>query len=350
MQRELVRDPAPDPLAHRAVADTAPRSAAPRRGRPSRTPSRRSRAAPRRTASRAPSRAAARRPCDEHAARSAVPSPNHAGRMIRACVQENTHGIARKSSIARDARRLARARAELQPGDLVERRRLVEEGVQISVAVDELAVRVARTRAPSRPSRRRTARAARPRRPLPPSSVETSTALPVSSSSRWAISGTEYFAESTSPCSVIFMRPATVPGGWAWMATLAGPPPRPTAPPRPWKNTHETPSGGQRLGDLGLRAVGRPAGRDVARRPCWSPSSRSSPPARRRPPAARRGTTAPRAARAACRRPPASVALGLEQRHDPQLGALAAGARRARSPSSAAAPRAGRRGTRSRSR
>ena len=74
------------------------------------------------------------------------------------------------------------------------------------------------------------------------SSVDTSTALPVSSSSRWAISGSENFADSTSPCSVIFIRPATVPGGWAWMARLAGPPPRPRAPPRPWKNTQRTPN------------------------------------------------------------------------------------------------------------
>ena len=69
----------------------------------------------------------------------------------------------------------------------------------------------------------------------------TSTALAVSSSSRWAISGSENLAESTSPCSVIFMRPATVPGGCAWIARLAGPPPRPSAPPRPWKKTHATP-------------------------------------------------------------------------------------------------------------
>jgi hypothetical protein len=73
------------------------------------------------------------------------------------------------------------------------------------------------------------------------SSVETSTALPVSSSSRCAIAGSENFADSTSPCSVIFIRPATVPGGWAWIARLAGPPPRPSAPPRPWKNTQRTP-------------------------------------------------------------------------------------------------------------
>ena len=73
------------------------------------------------------------------------------------------------------------------------------------------------------------------------SSERTSTALPVSSSSRWAISSTAYLAARTSPCSVIFSRPSTVPRGRARMATLVGPPPRPTAPPRPWKKTQLTP-------------------------------------------------------------------------------------------------------------
>ena len=76
---------------------------------------------------------------------------------------------------------------------------------------------------------------------MAPSSVVSSTALVVSSSSRWAISVTENFADSISPCSVTFSRPATVPGGWARIAMLLGPPPRPTAPPRPWKNCHGTP-------------------------------------------------------------------------------------------------------------
>jgi hypothetical protein len=68
-----------------------------------------------------------------------------------------------------------------------------------------------------------------------------SVALAASSSSRCAISATAYFAVSTSPCSVIFSRPLTVPGGSAWIAPFVGPPPRPIAPPRPWKKTQLAP-------------------------------------------------------------------------------------------------------------
>ena len=168
----------------------------------------------------------------------------------------------------------------------------------------------------------------------------------VSSSSRWAISATEYLAASTSPCSVIFSRPATVPGGWARIATFVGPPPRPSAPPRPWKKTQRTPCAREHLGERRSARGRSPSRRRRSRRPCWSPSSRSSPPARRRPRAARRGRPA---ARAACRIVAGGVAqrlAGLEQRHDRAARALAAGAREARSPSSAAAPRAGRPGPR----
>ena len=50
------------------------------------------------------------------------------------------------------------------------------------------------------------------------SSVLTSAALVDSSSSRCAISASENFADSISPCSVTFRRPATVPGGCARIA------------------------------------------------------------------------------------------------------------------------------------
>ena len=46
-------------------------------------------------------------PCSSIAADSAVPSPNQAGSTIRACVHENTHGIARKSAMSRVSRRRA---------------------------------------------------------------------------------------------------------------------------------------------------------------------------------------------------------------------------------------------------
>jgi hypothetical protein len=45
----------------------------------------------------------------------------------------------------------------------------------------------------------------------------------------------------TSPCSVIFTSPSTVPKGSAMIASYVGPPPRPTEPPRPWKKRRRTP-------------------------------------------------------------------------------------------------------------
>jgi apolipoprotein N-acyltransferase len=42
-----------------------------------------------------------------------------------------------------------------------------------------------------------------------------------------ATAGVPYLDAMTSPCSVMRMRPATVPCGWARMASNAGPPPRP---------------------------------------------------------------------------------------------------------------------------
>ena len=204
-------------------------------------------------------------PCSSIAASSALPSPNQAGSTIRACVHENTHGIARKSSMSRVCLALRRARAELQPRDLVDRRGGVEE---------RLEGRDRRRRAP-RYSVGRAARhlghdravALEPRRVRARRRLERARPAPRCRSAR-ARGGrspaSENFADSTSPCSVIFMRPATVPGGCAWIARLAGPPPRPTAPPRPWKNTQRRPWRSQLLGERDLRAVGRPAGGDVA--------------------------------------------------------------------------------------
>ena len=45
------------------------------------------------------------------------------------------------------------------------------------------------------------------------------TAAVVNSKLRWAISSRLYFDETTSPCSVILIRPATVPGGCARIAS-----------------------------------------------------------------------------------------------------------------------------------
>ena len=127
---------------------------------------------------------------------------------------EKTHGIARRSSIAgvaspRLAGREPSRRREISSTG-VDR---VEERDEVRVAVDERRGRRRAERSAIRSitllGRRRPVRA-RPRRRA--SGSATSAALAVSSSSRWAISGTAYFAASTSPCSVIFSRPRDRPG------------------------------------------------------------------------------------------------------------------------------------------
>ena len=72
-------------------------------------------------------------------------------------------------------------------------------------------------------------------------------------------------ADSTSPCSVIFMRPPTVPGGCAWIAAVGRPA---AAAERAAAAVEEHPRDAvalELLGERDLRAVGRPARRDVAR-------------------------------------------------------------------------------------
>lgn len=45
--------------------------------------------------------------------------------------------------------------------------------------------------------------------------------------------------EHDLPCSVNLNLPSTECGGWARIAVLVGPPPRPSAPPLPWKSQFE---------------------------------------------------------------------------------------------------------------
>ncbi len=55
-----------------------------------------------------------------------------------------------------------------------------------------------------------------------------------------AMSGRPNLKRIISPCSVTRKRPATEPGGCDRIAAWAGPPPRPTVPPRPWKSSNST--------------------------------------------------------------------------------------------------------------
>ena len=55
-----------------------------------------------------------------------------------------------------------------------------------------------------------------------------------------------------------------VPGGWPRMARLVGPPPRPMAPPRPWKRNSSTPAATQTSARRALGLVQLPVGGDEA--------------------------------------------------------------------------------------
>ena len=127
---ELGADQRPDPLARLLVLPQLDVAAGDRAGRPSRTPSRRWRAGRRRTASRAPSPAAARARRPRAPPRARCRARTTPGSTIRACVQEKTQGIARRSSMPPPGLRVGRPRAEPQPRDLVDRRHGGEEGVR----------------------------------------------------------------------------------------------------------------------------------------------------------------------------------------------------------------------------
>ena len=64
------------------------------------------------------------------------------------------------------------------------------------------------------------------------------------SSSIWycAVPRLAYLKDTTSPCSVIRIRPPMDPAGWAAIARPVGAPPRLTEPPRPWKKAMGTPA------------------------------------------------------------------------------------------------------------
>ena len=74
------------------------------------------------------------------------------------------------------------------------------------------------------------------------SSVASSVADAIASRFAIAPSRVPYLPAITSPCSVMRMRAPTVPGGCARIAAKEEPPPRPTAPPRPWNSCILTPA------------------------------------------------------------------------------------------------------------
>ena len=69
----------------------------------------------------------------------------------------------------------------------------------------------------------------------------------------------------TSPCSVSLSRASTEPGAWPRIARFVGPPPRPSAPPRPWKRVSVDAARRGRLDQRRLRLMEQPGGRQEAR-------------------------------------------------------------------------------------
>ena len=93
------------------------------------------------------------------------------------------------------------------------------------------------------------------------SAVASRAAARVSSRFSRARAGSPYLSLMTSPCSVTLMAPSRVPAGSDKMASWVGPPPRPTVPPRPWKNVTRTPWRWADLQDAALAPGGSPTGR-----------------------------------------------------------------------------------------
>ena len=104
-----------------------------------------------------------------------------------------------------------------------------------------------------------------------------STADATCSRCRRAIARLPYLAKITSPCSVTLKWPPTEPGAWARTARLAGPPPRPSAPPRPWKRVSRNAVARRPSGELFLRVDTGRAWPSAGRPPWSSRSSRASP-------------------------------------------------------------------------
>ena len=139
----------------------------------------------------------------------AVPTPYQPGSMMRAWLHENTHGIARRSSMRPDAVRDAGPAADVELGDLVDRRRGAEPVDEARRLVDELAVD-----APAGGGQLVEEVVVRRPRVVTETFDVNEGGLDASRPAslrglRRAWSGSAYFAATTSPCSVIRNDPST---------------------------------------------------------------------------------------------------------------------------------------------
>jgi hypothetical protein len=167
---------------------------------------------------------------------SAWPAPYQPGSITRACAQLNTQGMARKSSILAclvrlDGREPIFSVAISEIG-VICRKKVVKPVSLIdqpAIGGEGLADKLVHRRGKAGCICAGTGSG---------SSEASNVAEAMVSRLATALSTVPYFAAMTSPCSVMRIRPLTVPCGCAWMAPKAEPPPRPTAPPRPWKQLH----------------------------------------------------------------------------------------------------------------
>ena len=166
--------------------------------------------------------------------------------------------MARRPSMLRVGLARGRAAADVEVGDLGDRRGGVEVVDEARRLVDQRPIGAHRGAAPARPSISRAGRGAASAAAL---RSEASTTPAVRVSRLWrASSGSAYLLATTSPCSVMRMRPSTVPAGWASRASKLEPPPRPTAPPRPWNSCSRRPASRDDL-DQGARGLVQLPGR-----------------------------------------------------------------------------------------
>ncbi len=171
---------------------------------------------------------------------------------MRFCIQANTHGIARRSATAlppRDAGREPMLSSPMTPIGVHSWKTASKAGSSCTSA---------RYTARDRSARRAISSSQAGSGSVPGSTVAWMTAETVSSSERSASRRSENLAVMTSPCSVILIRPPTVPGGCARMKRSAGPPPRECEPPRPWKNRRSTRRLDGEIRELRLRGGDHP--------------------------------------------------------------------------------------------
>ena len=170
--------------------------------------------------------------------------------------------MARRSSMRSDFVRDAGREPIFSVAISSKRRELPEESPESFGAIDQRAIGLEGLRGNA--GHRVDEHVLRPALPLSGSSEASSVAAAMDSRFVAALSRLPYLAAMISPCSVMRMRPCTVPRGCARIASKAGPPPRPTEPPRPWKICIRTPASANTAASARVAWLQAPHGGQVA--------------------------------------------------------------------------------------